>query len=324
MKFVNLDSLKLKFTEEHPFTPDMVQAISGQESDAGLVDYTPFEPEHNEYINYAGRQAGWENNSVYHPITRTWVRVGSFKQPSEEYIEKMYKDPSKLLCWDSTYGCFISDETSDYVNKSNPYHRYLSPSWTRVNAVYKLGAVPVLPIGEVFEETLCSYKYPRFVGYFADIADADEDWTSGFYHIPGAKTMRVPEVSGSPKGERPSDDAVYDWWDGKWCRPGDHPEPGDIPQEWSGNYGWYVWDTALGIFRTPGDWKAKNWLDNYSSLITDSNVSYGGHIMPGMPAWYYRLGIQGDKYIGARADGEYAAHAEAERAKLIKYMKGES
>lgn len=304
------------------FQPDMVQAISGQESDAGIVDYTPFEPDSDERINYAGRQAGWEKDSVYHPIKKAWVKVGSFRQPSREYIEKAYGDNRHMLCWDATYGCFIFDFTRVYADGSNPYHRLLYPAWARPNSAYTAN-VPHLPIGQPFQETLCTYKYPRFIGYFTDIQDSDEGWTSGLYHIPGTKTSRVPTVSGEPKGEKPSPDAVYDWWEGKWCVPGTHPFPGEIPQE-DQDYGWKVWDTALGVYRKPRDWESKNWLDNYSLLIVDGNVSYGGHIIPNYDNWRYGLGIQGDKYLGTRADGEYAAHADAERAKLIKYMKGES
>ena len=322
MIFTRTSELSSMFKLGESFRPNMVQSISGQESDAGLVDYTMFEPDNNEYINYAGRQVGWEKDSVYHPITKTWVKVGSFKQPSKEYIVKAYNDPEDLLCWDSTYGCFIVNLTKDYRDSHNPYHRSLQPNWTRVNTAYSTETNSI-PIYEKFEETLCTYKYPRFVGYFTDEQDSIEGWTSGFFFLPDTKTHRTPVVSGTTKGEKPSPDAVYDWWENKWGVPGEHPLPGELHQSDSGIYGWKVWDTALGIYRTPRDWTNKNWLDDYSSLITEGNVAYGGHMAPGYESYEYRLGMQGDKYLGTRADGEYAAHADAERAKLIKYMKGE-
>ena len=71
MIFTRTSELSSMFKLGESFRPNMVQSISGQESDAGLVDYTMFEPDNNEYINYAGRQVGWENDSVYHPITKT-------------------------------------------------------------------------------------------------------------------------------------------------------------------------------------------------------------------------------------------------------------
>lgn len=328
---------KYKFPSGQRPTPDMVHAISGQASDIGLVDYTFFGPDGPDgsgpiaSLDPSVIETGIASNSVYHPIEKRWVRAGSFKQPSKEYIEKMYGHTPFLVCWDSTYGCFIVDYSIDRSLNSDPYKRQLEPHWTRVNTAYRPSVTPGLPIGETFKEILCIHKYPRFVGVFMtnlsqdDVTHYRTRYDNGRpVNLPEIKTTKIPEISGSMNGDKPSDDAVYDWWEEKWCRPGDHKVPDEIPEKWINNNAWYVWDTALGIYRTPRDWETKSWLDDYSSLIIDGIVSYGGVIHPDGPELHYMFGGQGDKYFGASADGEYAAFADAERAKVIKYMKGES
>lgn len=310
---------------------NMVQFVSGQESDAGLVDYTLVSPDEIDNIDPAERLAALKRNEVYHPVERRWVKAGSFKQPSRQYIERMYAVDTDFLCWDSTYGCFIIDPSKGALDKSSPSERELWPSWARPNVAFRTGSNPGLPIGEQYKEVMCSYNYPRFVGYFTygiteEQASRYNEYHKGFHtrEKHRNKSIRIADVSGQPKGEKPSDDSVYDWLEGKWCKPGDHQVPGDIPEGWARSHQWYIWDTALGMYRKPGDWKTKNWLDDYSSLIMDGIVSYGGEVQLYRKDFLTNVGNQGDKYIGTRSDGDYAAFAEEERAKFIEYMKGES
>lgn len=51
-------------------TPDMVQSISGQESDAGLVDYTMIEPDPINDIDLPERRAALAKNMIYHPVEK--------------------------------------------------------------------------------------------------------------------------------------------------------------------------------------------------------------------------------------------------------------
>lgn len=311
--------------------PDMVQSVSGQESDSGLVDYTFVGPDVMDHIETEDRPTALGASSVYHPIEKRWIRVGSFKQPSRQYIEKMYDVKSDFLCWDATYGCFVIDQTLRDADPSIPYSKALIPSWNRARSAYRFNSAPGLPIGEVFKEILCDHKDPRFIGYFTYKITPEEisthnSWYENFNEddeIRGRNAI-VPSTSNPINGEKPSEDAVYNWWEEKWNKPGDIQTPGRIPEGWLRNNQWYVWDTALGLYRTPGDWKTKDWLDDYSSLIVDGIVSYGGEMHPAYTDWHYMVGMQGDRYVGAAADGEYSAFADKKRAELIKYMKGES
>ena len=321
--------------DNHPhLSPDIVQYISGQESDAGVVDYTFFAPSYPEYlegISPAERQAALERNEVWHPIERRWVKPGSFKQPSRQYMEKMYNANliQFILCWDSTYGCYVIDGNGingKSVEGEEVYNVALLPGWNGANIAYACNGTPELPIGKEYKEVLCSYKHPRFIGFYSygltEEIISEYKKKSSEHRI--TKTEEVPEMSGLPHGSSPFNDAVYDWWEKKWCRPGDHPVPTDIPPKMLRNHQWYIWDTALGVYRAPGDWTSKRWLDNYSSLITDGIVSYGGFADDSMLHFRNALQIYGDKYHGARADGKYADFANSKRAELIEYMRSAS
>lgn len=310
------------FIFDSSYRHNMVYEISGNESDIGLVDYTMYEPDNDDdYPSYIAKKSSNGKDLVYHPITKTWVEVGSFKQPSERYIKRVYNKIRDIVCWDATYGCFIvGGYERTYGDKSDSFRAL--PQWTRARTSY-IEDWTYIPVHSYFKETFYKVKYPRFVGYFTEKSEDSEGWSSGFFHLKDTKTYTVPTVSGSPNGEKPSEDAVYDWWEGKWVTPGKYRLPGKLNEKDLNEYGWRVWDTALGIYRKPRDWVDKNWLDDYSKLIVDGTVAYGGHIIPAYSMWAYALGIQGDKYVGARADGNYAKGAEEQRAKLIEYMKGE-
>ena len=320
MIFTKNKSLLNFFNFDSSYRHNMVCEISGEQSDIGLVDYTMYEPDNDDdYPSYIAKKSSNGKDLVYHPITKTWVEVGSFKQPSERYIKRVYNKIRDIVCWDKTYGCFIVGGYERTHGDKSDYFRAL-PQWTRARTSY-IEDWRYIPVEYPLKETFYKVKYPRFVGYFTEKSEDSEGWSSGFFHLKETKTHTIPTVSGSPNGEKPSEDAVYDWWEGKWVTPGKYRLPGKLNEKDWGEYGWRVWDTALGIYRKPRDWVDKNWLDDYSNLIVDGTVAYGGHIIPAYNMWAYALGIQGDKYVGARADGNYAEEAERQRAKLIKYMK---
>ena len=102
------------FIFDSTYRHNMVYEISGEESDIGLVDYTMFEPDNDDdYPSYIAKKSSNGKDLVYHPITKAWVEVGSFKQPSERYTKRVYGKTRDIVCWDdmSTIGnCSINNK----------------------------------------------------------------------------------------------------------------------------------------------------------------------------------------------------------------------